>query len=76
MGKRGRYEQAATDGLEGTVEGLSLAHFEREKAAYEARTGEKVWGTPPVPVTRTPIKTGTAASDAAETTEGDAQGEE
>lgn len=44
-----------TDDLAGTVEGLARDHFEREKAAYEARTGEKVLFVPPMPVTRTPI---------------------
>ncbi len=43
------------DELEGTVEGLARDHFEREKAAYEARTGQKVEFVPPMPVTRTPI---------------------
>ena len=44
------------DDLAGTVEGLARDHFEREKAAYEERTGQKVEYVPPMPVTRTPIK--------------------
>lgn len=44
------------DDLAGTVEGKARDHFEREKAAYEARTGETVKFVPPVPVTRTPLK--------------------
>ena len=43
------------DDLEGTVEGLARDHWEREKAAYEKRTGQKVEFVPPTPVTRTPI---------------------
>ena len=46
-----------TDDLTGTVEGLALDHFEREKAAYEERTGTTVEYVPPMPVTRTPIET-------------------
>ncbi len=44
------------DDLAGTVEGLARDHFEREKAAYEERTGTKVEYVPPVPVTRTPVE--------------------
>lgn len=54
MAKKKR-DEAVADGLEGTVEGLAQDHFEREKAAYEERTGEKVWFQPPTPLTRTPI---------------------
>lgn len=43
------------DDLAGTVEGLARDHFEREKAAYEERTGQEVRFEPPVPVTRTPL---------------------
>lgn len=43
------------DDLAGTVEGLRRANFEREKAAYEKRTGERVTYVPGVPTTRTPI---------------------
>lgn len=48
--------EAVADSLDGTVEGLALTHFHKEKAAYEARTGEKVWYEPANPLTRTPIK--------------------
>jgi len=43
------------DELTGTVEGLARDHWEREKAAYEERTGTKVEFVPPRPTTRTPI---------------------
>jgi hypothetical protein len=43
------------DELAGTVEGLARDHFEKEKAAYEERTGQKVLFEPPVPVSRTPL---------------------
>ena len=46
------------DDLDGTVEGLARDHFEKEKAAYEERTGQKVEFEPPVPVTRTPLPKG------------------
>lgn len=42
--------------LAGTVEEQRLAFFEREKAGYEARTGETVDYVPGVPLTRTPIE--------------------
>lgn len=48
-------EAADVDDLAGTVEGLARDHFEREKAAYEERTGLKVEYVPGVPTTRTPI---------------------
>jgi len=44
------------DDLAGTVEGLARDHFEKEKAEYEKRTGQKVWFEPPIPATRTPIE--------------------
>lgn len=43
------------DDLQGTVEGAARDHFEREKAAYEERTGQKVEFVPPMPLTRTPL---------------------
>jgi hypothetical protein len=60
-----------TDDLAGTVEGLARDHFEREKAAYEERTGEKVQFVPPTPVTRTPIPE--PVNEPAETAEAEAQ---
>lgn len=45
-----------TDDLTGTVEGAARDFFEKEKAAYEERTGEKVIYEPPVPLTRTPLE--------------------
>lgn len=61
------------DDLAGTVEGLARDHFEKEKAAYEERTGQKVEFVPPVPVTRTPIgATVTEEQPAADATEGEA----
>lgn len=44
------------DDLSGTVEGLRRERFEREKAYYEQRTGEKCNYVMPAPVTRTPLK--------------------
>lgn len=83
MAKRKKSETPADD-LAGTVEGQARDFFEREKAAVEERTGEKVKFVPPTPTTRTPIKekTTTAAAEpdvtnADEQAEGDqASGEE
>lgn len=58
------------DDLAGTVEGLARDHFEREKAAYEERTGQKVEYVPPMPVTRTPVESG-ESGEAAESGESD-----
>lgn len=58
------------DDLAGTVEGLARDHFEREKAAYEERTGTKVEYVPPVPVTRTPVES-SESGEAAESGESD-----
>lgn len=55
MARRKKSEEAVADSLEGTVEGLARDHFEKEKAAYEAATGEKVTYEPPMPTTRTPL---------------------
>lgn len=63
MAKR-RYDEPADD-LAGTVEGQAREHFEREKAAYEERTGETVNYVPGTPVTRTPIDGDAGVSDAA-----------
>lgn len=52
---RTKKTEAVADSLDGTVEGLALAHFEKEKAAYEARTGEKVLFEPAMPLSRTPL---------------------
>lgn len=52
---RTKKTEVVADDLEGTVEGLARDHFEREKAAYEERTGVKVNYVPPAPLTRTPI---------------------
>lgn len=54
MAKKRKADEISDD-LEGTVEGLARDHFEREKAEYEKRTGQKVEFEPPVPLTRTPI---------------------
>ncbi|MEZ5421853.1 MAG: hypothetical protein R2682_02005 [Pyrinomonadaceae bacterium] len=54
MAKKKR-DEADSDDLAGTVEGLARDHFEMEKAAYEKRTGQTVEYVPPMPVTRTPI---------------------
>lgn len=43
------------DDLDGTVEKQALDFFEREKAAYEERTGERVEYVPAMPATRTPV---------------------
>ena len=48
-------KKTQVDDLDGTIEGLARDHFEREKAEYEKRTGQKVEFVPPVPLTRTPI---------------------
>lgn len=53
---RKKKDGEVVDDFDGTVEGLARDHFEREKAAYEERTGQKVWFEPPVPVERTPIQ--------------------
>lgn len=53
---RKKREDEVIDDLDGTVEGQAREHFEREKKAYEERTGETVEFVPPVPVTRTPVK--------------------
>lgn len=63
-----------TDELAGTVEGLARDHFEREKAAYEERTRQKVEFVPPTPVTRTPIPEPVEYNEPAETE--DAAGDE
>lgn len=44
------------DDLAGTVEGQAAEFFEREKAYYEERTGQRVKFEPPVPTTRTAMK--------------------
>lgn len=63
MARRKRKAEAVVDDLAGTVEGLARDHFEREKADYEKRTGEKVLFVPPIPVTRTPIAEPVAANE-------------
>lgn len=55
------------DDLAGTVEGEARDFFEREKAAYEERTGEKVLFEPPAPLTRTPIVRAEAGDKSPET---------
>lgn len=69
MAKKKINEEPATETpfaaeLEGTVEGLALEHFERERRAYEQRTGERVRFTPGVPVTRTPLNNLKPTADA------------
>ena len=59
------------DELTGTVEGLARDHFEREKAAYEERTGQKVEFVPGVPTTRTPIAEELPVADAETEGEGE-----
>lgn len=77
---RRKAEEVIGDGLAGTVEGLARDHFEREKAAYEARTGETVNYYKPVPLTRTPIGAAVVETvepvDSAETQEVSAEGDE
>lgn len=51
-----RKTQTDQDDLAGTVEGQARDYFEREKAAYEKRTGQTVEFVPPMPETRTPIE--------------------
>jgi len=63
MARRKHESEAVADDLTGTVEGLALDHFEREKAAYEERTGETVLFVSPVPLTRTPVAALTEAAD-------------
>jgi hypothetical protein len=55
MAKRKQVEEAVDGPLEGTVEHARLQHFEKEKAAYEERTGETVNYQPDAPLTSTPI---------------------
>lgn len=62
---RRKVEEPAGD-LAGTVEGLAAEHFEREKTAYEERTGKEVKYVPGVPVTRTPIAAEDESTAAAE----------
>lgn len=64
-----RKEVEVLDDLDGTVEGLARDHFEREKAAYEERTGTKVEYVPPMPLTRTPIKEVESGESRVESTE-------
>ncbi len=56
---RKKKDESTGDGpveiVEGTVEHAAREHFEREKAAYEERTGEKVNFVPPHPLTSTPL---------------------
>jgi hypothetical protein len=49
-------KKTPSEKLAGTVEGQALDFFEREKAAYEKRTGQKVEYAPPIPLTRTPVE--------------------
>lgn len=57
-------ETEVVDDLEGTVEGQAREFFEREKAAYEERTGETVNYELPTPVTRTPIEPASSEQEA------------
>lgn len=70
MAKKRKPAEGGTqnDDLAGTVEGLRRANFEREKAAYEERTGRRVKYEPGVPTTRTPLvrDEGRGTSDEAE----------
>ena len=68
-------KRTQVDDLKGTVEGAALDHFEREKRAYEERTGQTVEFVPPMPLTRTPLPAtemkDTAEADTAETGKGE-----
>lgn len=57
MSKRKKVEETAEipGPVPGTVEFERKQHFEKEKAAYEARTGEKVSYELDAPLTSTPI---------------------
>lgn len=60
----------------GTVEWERQQFFEREKAAYEERTGEKVNYVPPAPLTSTPLPaTPAAAAEPADEPQPSAEGE-
>lgn len=56
MARKQKEDAVVEDDLDGTVEGLAREHFEREKKAYEDRTGETVEFVPSLPLTRTPVK--------------------
>lgn len=77
---RTKRTEAVADSLEGTVEGLALDHFDKEKAAYEARTGEKVEYVPAMPTTRTPLSPKSVESvepvESADGEESSAEGDE
>ncbi len=72
---RSKKNVVETDDLAGTVEGLARDHFEREKAAYEERTGQKVEYVPPMPVTRTPIEETVESDESVESVEPSESGE-
>ncbi len=48
-------EDGPVEIVEGTVEWKAREHFEREKAAYEERTGIPCNSVPPHPLTSTPL---------------------
>lgn len=85
MAKKKETEVVADD-LSGTVEGLRRERFEREKAYYEQRTGEKCNYVMPAPVTRTPLAKSVEVVESVESIEwvesvesveeGEAQGDE
>jgi hypothetical protein len=73
MAKKKETEVVADD-LSGTVEGLARDHFEREKAAYEERTGIKVNYELPAPVTRTPLERSIESVESVDVEESSAEG--
>ncbi len=65
--------EAAVEIVPGTVEYAAREHFEREKAAYEERTGIPCNYVPPHPLTSTPLPDAAAEPELQEET--DAGGE-
>lgn len=53
--KKKTEESGVAELVEGTVEYERQQHFDREKAAYEERTGEKVAYELDAPLTSTPL---------------------
>lgn len=55
MARKKKDDETVSGPVPGTVEYERAAFFAREKAAYEERTGEKVWFELDAPLTSTPM---------------------
>lgn len=55
MGKKKKDESGVAEVVEGTVEHARQQYFDKEKAAYEERTGETVNFELPAPLKSTPL---------------------